>query len=264
MMMLLRLTGAVTDRLLHVVCVVCCSLTSRGSMTLTSPLRQLTTTQSDVQATANGNSHLGIRALDIEHSVSAPPSAVAASYSPSGATARGSLEQHGMNTSASAPSLAAPPAPAGAPAAQHQPAGASSTSGVVDAPAAAPSSPLHPRQQALSTAGSGGLSGQILGSSLGSLGSSFAGMMNGGSMPQVTEIRTPRAPLAQRLALQEGARERRKSERRLSKGAQIAWSTCQIITNQELVLQTVIGSGAYGKVGCHGVAGTSMLNTFAE
>lgn len=60
----------------------------------------------------------------------------------------------------------------------------------------------------------------------------------------------PRKPRAQRQvdALQAESRERRKSERRLSKGAQIAWSTCQIIEGRELKLLSAIGSGAYGKV----------------
>ena len=67
----------------------------------------------------------------------------------------------------------------------------------------------------------------------------------------------PRKPRAQRQVdalQQEECRERRKSERRLSKGAQIAWSTCQIIESRELKLQSSIGSGAYGKVCMHLVA----------
>lgn len=61
----------------------------------------------------------------------------------------------------------------------------------------------------------------------------------------------PRKPRAQRQTdslHQAGSRERRKSERRLSKGAQIAWSTCQIIESRELKLMSSIGAGAYGKV----------------
>jgi hypothetical protein len=64
-------------------------------------------------------------------------------------------------------------------------------------------------------------------------------------------VMAPRKPRAQRQvdALQQAeSRERRKSERRLSKGAQIAWSTCQIIESRELKLQSAIGSGAYGRV----------------
>lgn len=44
------------------------------------------------------------------------------------------------------------------------------------------------------------------------------------------------------------SRERRKSERRLSRGSQLQWSTCQIIESTELKLMSSIGSGAYGKV----------------
>jgi hypothetical protein len=67
----------------------------------------------------------------------------------------------------------------------------------------------------------------------------------------------PRKPRAQRqvdMLQQAESRERRKSERRLSKGAQIAWSTCQIIESKELKLVSPIGSGAYGKVWT-GIAG---------
>jgi hypothetical protein len=65
----------------------------------------------------------------------------------------------------------------------------------------------------------------------------------------------PRKPRHMRLAEEETEeRTRRKSERRLSRGAQIAWSTCQIIQSQELRLLSAIGSGAYGKVGRGGGA----------
>lgn len=58
---------------------------------------------------------------------------------------------------------------------------------------------------------------------------------------------TPRAPKALR---ERGLnRERRRSERRLSKGANIAWSTCQIINASELRMLECIGGGAYGQVG---------------
>jgi hypothetical protein len=73
------------------------------------------------------------------------------------------------------------------------------------------------------------------------------GMPSYGSGPALA----PRKPRAQRqvAALQEAeSRERRKSERRLSKGAQIAWSTCQIIESRELKIVSAIGQGAYGKV----------------
>lgn len=57
----------------------------------------------------------------------------------------------------------------------------------------------------------------------------------------------PRAPKALR---ERGLnRERRRSERRLSKGANIAWSTCQIINASELRMLECIGGGAYGQVG---------------
>jgi hypothetical protein len=75
-------------------------------------------------------------------------------------------------------------------------------------------------------------------------------------MPEI--ITAPRAPRAQRAAAaavlessQAGgamSRERRKSERRLSRGSQLQWSTCQIIESTELKLLSSIGSGAYGKV----------------
>lgn len=44
------------------------------------------------------------------------------------------------------------------------------------------------------------------------------------------------------------SRERRKSERRLSRGSQMQWSSCQMISSSELKLFNSIGSGAYGKV----------------
>jgi hypothetical protein len=65
-------------------------------------------------------------------------------------------------------------------------------------------------------------------------------------------VAEPRKPRAQRLAEEEGdaaLRDRRKSERRLSKGVQIAWSGCQIIDSKELKLINAVGAGAYGKVG---------------
>jgi hypothetical protein len=43
-------------------------------------------------------------------------------------------------------------------------------------------------------------------------------------------------------------RERRRSERRLSKGAMVAWATCQIINASELRMLECIGGGAYGQV----------------
>jgi hypothetical protein len=56
----------------------------------------------------------------------------------------------------------------------------------------------------------------------------------------------PRAPKALR---ERGMnRERRRSERRLSKGANIAWATCQIINASELRMLECIGGGAYGQV----------------
>lgn len=59
----------------------------------------------------------------------------------------------------------------------------------------------------------------------------------------------PRAPKALR---ERGLnRERRRSERRLSKGANIAWATCQIINASELRMLECIGGGAYGQV-CDG------------
>ncbi|KAF6253127.1 hypothetical protein COO60DRAFT_1463350 [Scenedesmus sp. NREL 46B-D3] len=76
-------------------------------------------------------------------------------------------------------------------------------------------------------------------------------------LPEI--ITAPRAPRAQRAAAaavldssQAGgasSRERRKSERRLSRGSQLQWSTCQIIESTELKLLSCIGSGAYGKPG---------------
>ena len=70
----------------------------------------------------------------------------------------------------------------------------------------------------------------------------------------------PRKPRAQRQvdALQAESRERRKSERRLSKGSQIAWSTCQIIESRELKLLSPIGSGAYGRVRPHIAPGHAL------
>lgn len=80
---------------------------------------------------------------------------------------------------------------------------------------------------------------------------SAGGMISYGSGPALA----PRKPRAQRMdALQQAeSRERRKSERRLSKGAQISWSTCQIIESRELKLLSSIGSGAYGKVSAVGL-----------
>lgn len=57
----------------------------------------------------------------------------------------------------------------------------------------------------------------------------------------------PRAPKALRER-DLSNRERRRSERRLSKGANIAWSTCQIINASELRMLECIGGGAYGQV----------------
>jgi hypothetical protein len=83
-----------------------------------------------------------------------------------------------------------------------------------------------------------------------------AGFGAPGGLPEI--ITAPRAPRAQRAAAaavlessQGGgamSRERRKSERRLSRGSQLQWSTCQIIESTELKLLSSIGSGAYGKV----------------
>eukprot|EP00775_Hariotina_reticulata_P009889 gene9889-10046_t len=90
-------------------------------------------------------------------------------------------------------------------------------------------------------------------------GSGGLGGSSSGTMGPEVMITAPRAPRAQRLAAAAAAaagggqdpnsRERRKSERRLSKGAQIAasWNTCQIIESRELKLINCIGSGAYGK-----------------
>lgn len=58
------------------------------------------------------------------------------------------------------------------------------------------------------------------------------------------------------------SRERRKSERRLSKGAQMQWSSCQMIDSSELKLVSSIGSGAYGKVG--GCACTPHASSFLQ
>lgn len=58
----------------------------------------------------------------------------------------------------------------------------------------------------------------------------------------------PRAPKALREREAGLNRERRRSERRLSKGAMVAWATCQIINASELRMLECIGGGAYGQV----------------
>jgi hypothetical protein len=66
-------------------------------------------------------------------------------------------------------------------------------------------------------------------------------------MDSAPRYAAPRAPKALR-DLELGNRDRRRSERRLSKGANIAWSTCQIINASELRMLECIGGGAYGQV----------------
>ena len=87
-------------------------------------------------------------------------------------------------------------------------------------------------------------------------GSMPKGLQRDGSAGSEMFVAEPRKPRAQRLAEEEGdsaMRDRRKSERRLSKGAQIAWSGCQIIESKELRLLNAIGAGAYGKVSVCGL-----------
>lgn len=122
-----------------------------------------------------------------------------------------------------------------------------------------------------------GMLSEAMGGSAGAAGSPGASMLAGqapngsfhgphgtSSMPDVgfdvgsgPRYAAPRAPKALREVGMN--RERRRSERRLSKGANIAWSTCQVINASELQMLECIGGGAYGQVRHGACAGCTSL-----
>lgn len=111
----------------------------------------------------------------------------------------------------------------------------------------------------VASAGAGSAAGSLLGDA--SVPGSFWAPQSGRSddvpMDLGPRYAAPRAPKALRERELGLNRERRRSERRLSKGANIAWSTCQIIDASELRMQECIGGGAYGQVCCRVGWGTS-------